>query len=206
MDIAERNGSALRRWLCSAECFSDSAICRGSFQVNTPGSRSKALLVSVTCCDQRLLPGFLVVMWTSKAEIRASELTADTCSIPAWPFSGSSGTYFRQNDDIVLPVCLCTLGVGRVVKIHLAETLFPSSYTISPPQCILVSQHNSQFGAGIAARIALSVRTMTATKARQPPYLQLDLQHSKNAYSAIEKYTQNLGSYISKIPIFYCCY
>ncbi len=37
MDMAERKGGALRR---------------GSFQVNTPGSRSRALLVCVTWADQ----------------------------------------------------------------------------------------------------------------------------------------------------------
>lgn len=44
--------NTLRRWLWSADRFSDNAILRGSSQVNTPGSRSSALLDSVTCCDQ----------------------------------------------------------------------------------------------------------------------------------------------------------
>lgn len=52
MDIAEANGFALRRWLLSAEHFSDNAILCGSFQVNIPSSRSNALLDSVACCDQ----------------------------------------------------------------------------------------------------------------------------------------------------------
>jgi hypothetical protein len=57
--MAERNGSALRRRLRSAERLSERAIARGSFKEKTPLSRSRALLVSVTCCDQRLvfLPG-----------------------------------------------------------------------------------------------------------------------------------------------------
>ena len=57
--MAERNGSALRRRLRSAERLSERAIARGSFKEKTPLSRSSASLVSVTCCDQRLvfLPG-----------------------------------------------------------------------------------------------------------------------------------------------------
>jgi hypothetical protein len=57
--MAERNGSALRRRLRSAERLSERAIAPGSFKEKTPLSRSRALLVSVTCCDQRLvfLPG-----------------------------------------------------------------------------------------------------------------------------------------------------
>ena len=53
--MAERNGSALRRPLRSAERLSDRAIARGSFNENTPVSRSRASLVSVTRCDQRLV-------------------------------------------------------------------------------------------------------------------------------------------------------
>ena len=47
--------------LASAERFRDSAILRGSSHANTPGSRSSALLVRVTCCDQRCggLPGLM---------------------------------------------------------------------------------------------------------------------------------------------------
>ena len=57
--MAERNGSALRRRLRSAERLSERAIARGSFKEKTPLSRSRASLVSVACCDQRLvfLPG-----------------------------------------------------------------------------------------------------------------------------------------------------
>ena len=50
MDIADRKGSVLRRVLLSAERFRDAAISRGSSRANTPGSRSRALLVLVTCC------------------------------------------------------------------------------------------------------------------------------------------------------------
>jgi hypothetical protein len=53
--MAERNGSALRRRLRSAERLSERAIARGSFKENTPLSRSRASLVSVTRCDQRLV-------------------------------------------------------------------------------------------------------------------------------------------------------
>ena len=54
MDIAERNGSARRRSLRSADRFSDRAISRGLGQVKTPGSRSSALLVRVTSLDQSI--------------------------------------------------------------------------------------------------------------------------------------------------------
>ncbi len=55
MDIAERNGSVLRRSLARAERRNDWATARGESSLNTPGSRSRALLVVVTRCDQRLL-------------------------------------------------------------------------------------------------------------------------------------------------------
>jgi hypothetical protein len=50
--MAERNGVVFLRVLASAERRSEAAILTGSFQVNTPGSRSRALLVSFTCRDQ----------------------------------------------------------------------------------------------------------------------------------------------------------
>jgi hypothetical protein len=50
--IAEAKGVALRLVLRSAEALSDAAMACGSSQVKTPGSRSRALLVWVTCCDQ----------------------------------------------------------------------------------------------------------------------------------------------------------
>lgn len=54
--MADRNGLALRRWLASAEAFSDSAIARGLSQVNTPKARSSALLCRVTAWDHCGLP------------------------------------------------------------------------------------------------------------------------------------------------------
>lgn len=51
IDIAERNGSALRRVLRSADRFNESAIAFGSLFVKTPGSRSSALLYCVTLAD-----------------------------------------------------------------------------------------------------------------------------------------------------------
>src|SRR5579859_3834268 len=53
MDKAERNGSAFRRPLRSADRFRDSAIFFGSFWAKTPFSRSSALLCCVTSADQR---------------------------------------------------------------------------------------------------------------------------------------------------------
>src|SRR5881296_1659343 len=54
MDIAERNGLLLRRRLRSAERFKERAMLRGSVREKTPGSRSSALLFSVTCRDHCL--------------------------------------------------------------------------------------------------------------------------------------------------------
>src|SRR5712671_6333687 len=51
MDRAERKASALRRRLRSAERLSDAAIRFGLLSLNTPGSRSSALLSRVTRCD-----------------------------------------------------------------------------------------------------------------------------------------------------------
>lgn len=56
MDMAERNGPVLRRMLISAECLRDKAIRLGSSQVNTPGSRSRALLSRETRPDHLVLP------------------------------------------------------------------------------------------------------------------------------------------------------
>lgn len=50
--MAERKGLALRRVLRSAEPRNDSAMARGLRSLKTFGSRSSALLVSVTLCDQ----------------------------------------------------------------------------------------------------------------------------------------------------------
>src|SRR5882757_10144242 len=53
MESAERNGSDLRRVLCSADDFNDAAIRFGSCCVNTPFLRVSASLCSVTWRDQR---------------------------------------------------------------------------------------------------------------------------------------------------------
>jgi hypothetical protein len=53
MDMAERNGSALRRRLWSADLFNDAAMARGERRVKTPVSRSSASLVLMTGADQR---------------------------------------------------------------------------------------------------------------------------------------------------------
>src|SRR4051812_21383274 len=56
MLIADRYGSALRRWLRIAERLSDRAMRFGSLQVKTPPSRSSASLSRVTRRDQRFAP------------------------------------------------------------------------------------------------------------------------------------------------------
>jgi len=58
IDIAERNGALLRRELASAERLSERATARGLRLVNTPRSRSSALLVRMTRADQRLFARF----------------------------------------------------------------------------------------------------------------------------------------------------
>ena len=57
MDIADRYGELLRRELCSAERFNDSAMSLGSSSVNTSFFRSNALLCSVTSCDHFFFVG-----------------------------------------------------------------------------------------------------------------------------------------------------
>ena len=57
IDIAERNGALLRRRLCSAERLSDRAMERALRLVNTPCSRSSALLVRMTRADHRFVIG-----------------------------------------------------------------------------------------------------------------------------------------------------
>ena len=54
IDIADLNGSAFRRLLCSAERFSERAIALGSPFVNTPDSKSSASLRSITFADHFL--------------------------------------------------------------------------------------------------------------------------------------------------------
>jgi hypothetical protein len=54
IDIAERNGSALRRVLCSAERLSDRAMAFGSLFMKTPCSKSSALLRCITFADHFL--------------------------------------------------------------------------------------------------------------------------------------------------------
>ena len=44
-----------RRLLCSAECFKERAILRGSFDLKTSCSRSSASLCFVTSADRRRL-------------------------------------------------------------------------------------------------------------------------------------------------------
>ena len=52
--MADRKGVVLRRRLWVADRMREAATCRGLSEENTPGSRSSALLVSVTRCDQRV--------------------------------------------------------------------------------------------------------------------------------------------------------
>src|SRR5437764_12333739 len=60
--MAERYGSLLRRLLRSAERLSERAMRLGSRCAKTPRLRSRALLRSVTRCDQRLVRALRVVM------------------------------------------------------------------------------------------------------------------------------------------------
>lgn len=78
IDIAERNGSAFRRLLRSAERLSERAMAFVSLLVKTPCSRSSASLRSITSADQyfRAMPelypftmGRLGVMGSHAAKI-----------------------------------------------------------------------------------------------------------------------------------------
>lgn len=53
--MADRSGCDLRLVLASADAFSDMAIFLGSFHVNTPASRERAWLRSVTSADHFLV-------------------------------------------------------------------------------------------------------------------------------------------------------
>ena len=57
IDIAERNGFDFRLRLWSAERLIESATALALGFLNTPGSRSSALLVAVTRLDHRCVPG-----------------------------------------------------------------------------------------------------------------------------------------------------
>ena len=72
MDIAERNGDALRRLLRSAERFNERAIAFGSFCEKTFCSKARALLVSVTFFDPK---DEIVVDWTNR--MRALSVARD---------------------------------------------------------------------------------------------------------------------------------
>jgi hypothetical protein len=52
--MADLYALLFRRLLWSADRFNERAMLRGSFLENTPGSKSSALLVSVTRRDHRL--------------------------------------------------------------------------------------------------------------------------------------------------------
>src|SRR5579885_1167069 len=71
MDMAERNGSDLRRRLCSAERRKERATALGSRSVNTPGSNDSALLVCVTLCDHLARAGGGFRLFTPAPERRA---------------------------------------------------------------------------------------------------------------------------------------
>src|SRR5205814_364759 len=60
IDIAERNGALLRRWLRSAERLSDNATARAVRLVKTPCSRSRASLARITRADHRRRAGAIV--------------------------------------------------------------------------------------------------------------------------------------------------
>jgi hypothetical protein len=67
IDIADRNGSAFRRVLCSAERFSDRAMAFGSLFVKTPCSKSSASLRSIAFADHFL--GAMISSYPPKAAV-----------------------------------------------------------------------------------------------------------------------------------------
>src|SRR6476660_6609880 len=78
--MADRYGSDLRRWLCSAERLSDRAIFFGSFSVNMPFFKSRALELSVTFCDQRLGDFFEAIISLRQIELRPGNLVTCCCA------------------------------------------------------------------------------------------------------------------------------
>jgi hypothetical protein len=53
IDIAERNGVALRRWLASDDRFNDRATAVALRSLKTPACKSMASLLAMTFADQR---------------------------------------------------------------------------------------------------------------------------------------------------------
>lgn len=90
MDIADWNGVPLRRRLRSADRFNDSAIRCASFNLNTPLSRSSALLWRVTFADQNRL-GRLAAIILHLITPRAYPVwPAEWLPVPAWFFQLAS--------------------------------------------------------------------------------------------------------------------
>ncbi len=86
MDIAERNGAALRLSLRSADRFRERAIFLGSSDLNMSRSRSRASLCSVTSADH-----FRLCLAAPMGEIPASSLlqSASGAPVPAPPSATS---------------------------------------------------------------------------------------------------------------------
>jgi hypothetical protein len=70
MESAERNGSALRRRLRSADRFNEAAMRLGSRKVKTPWSSVSASLRSVTPRDQRRPLGRLAAVRGDEPDLR----------------------------------------------------------------------------------------------------------------------------------------
>ncbi len=99
--MAERNGSAFRRVLLSADRLSDSAIFFGSVPVNTPTSRSRALLSLVTLSDHFLSDG----------EFDFVDILRTSDSAHGWyqvPFNMKANTVFYDTDNPALGELNCT--------------------------------------------------------------------------------------------------
>jgi hypothetical protein len=69
IDIAERNGSALRRLLRSAERLSERAMAFGSLLLKTPCCRSSASLRSITLADHFFVGIWLVYPFAPRNQI-----------------------------------------------------------------------------------------------------------------------------------------
>lgn len=101
MDMADRNGSALRRRLWSADLFNDAAMARGERRVKTPVSRSSASLVLMTRADQRcglaLAEGRLCRLVLRLLELMAHPLAV---SIPTVPRAARWNDRFGEQNGV----------------------------------------------------------------------------------------------------------
>ena len=92
MDMAERKGLDLRRSLCSAERFRESAILLALRCLKTPSFRSSASLFSVTSCDHFFFLLFVIFLLLHRASRTAPPAE---CSGNEWILGPASVPIFQ---------------------------------------------------------------------------------------------------------------